>query len=266
MQETDEEDAVFPVRREMYFPFYSSASTETPRTDWYQQQNQPSEIENQSNRRLDISDTNEESNRETSGEGRESDIDVQIAFQIVGEIMNLMSHLSASRGLREVSSHVTFDPEGRPQFSLDTQGEFGFPLQGGRQLGPGQPTQPPSYIHATADGQGLPAYTPNPNVHYGPLPEGTNSSNSQRTPLMYGTPPPSYSRATGHNNESMDIVQVQPRGHTPPPSYRRIAGITERPRLQLLPPGGDNRREHQMVLTPRVEDGECSASNWLLTN
>ena len=224
----------------MYFPFHTeNPSNLPPPGSWYTEQQHSSE------------ETTAASDEGEQGEGQgeeENEVSLQIALTIVNELAELSAWLQRQSSALEASSHITFDPEGRPVF------DFSIPLEStGGQVGrPAVPVVPPSYSRATATGVNLPSLNTQQGqpADYRSILNGYSSDVTTWFPGQYGTPPPSYSRATSQQYFSPEHPPVPPTGpglcaiaRTPPPSYgRAIRDNRERPSIVPLETllGSDN--------------------------
>ena len=198
----------------MYFPFHTENTPQLPPPgSWYD------ELQSNSN--------------QSRGEGnqhQDNEMSLQIALTIVNELAELSAWLQRQSSVLEAASHVTFDPEGRPVFDFST------PVD----RGPAVPVFPPSYSRATAVGTNVPSLHPtsHQSADYQRFFNGYNTNTNVSPPVQYGSPPPSYSRATSqhHANPSQTLIP-EPGAirRTPPPSYRRaIRDHRERPSIAAM--------------------------------
>ena len=146
---------------------------------------------------------------------QDSELSLQIALTIVNELAELSAWLQRQSSALEAASHVTFDPEGRPVF------DFSSPID----RGPAVPVVPPSYSRATAMGANLPSLHPASyqSADYQRFLNRYSVNTDMNPEVQYGSPPPSYSRATSqqHAHPSQPFVPHTAIGRTPPPSYGR---------------------------------------------
>ena len=200
----------------MYFPFHTENTSQLPPPgSWYD------ELQNNSNQ-----SGGEEEQHE------DNEVSLQIALTIVNELAELSAWLQRQSSALEAASHVTFDPEGRPVF------DFSSPID----RGPAVPVVPPSYGRATAMGASLPSLQPTSyqSADYQRFLNRYSANTNMNPPMQFGSPPPSYSRATSqqHANPSQILMPHPVPGaiaRTPPPSYgRAIRDHRERPSIAAM--------------------------------
>ena len=182
LQNDTSADQEFPIRRPMYFPFHTEASSDLPPPgSWYD------ELQNRS------------SQNRTEDEDNNNDASLQITLTIVNELAQLSAWLQRQSSALEVSSHITFDAEGRPVFDISR------PIV----RGPTAPVVPPSYSRATAGYAYLPSLNANSNqpADYQRF-LSRYSANVNINSVNYGTPPPSYSRATSQQYTNPSQVMM----------------------------------------------------------